>query len=139
MESLMDMSKIKLPKGINTRDLYPGEDKYFRENPNVSGMATDDDKVILNPYSGLKPEEYQAVAINESARVLMRQPQYTPDFDLTESQISFLDTTTYRNAPEQDRKATIAARLLSGDPSAGAPTAQQSVFVKTLRQKLIGE
>ena len=132
----MDFSKIKLPKGIAMREPFEGELAYFKQNPNVSGMATDDNKVILNPFSGLKDSEYQAVAINESSRILMRKPQYRPDFDLTDEQVRFLDSTTYRNASEDDRKATIAARLLSGDPSGGVPTSEQSVFVSDLKQAL---
>jgi hypothetical protein len=136
----MDFTNIKVPKGIKARKPSESELEYFKRNTNVSGMATDDDAVILNPFSGLKESEYQAVALNESSRILMRQPKYAPDFDLTEQQIRFLDSTTYRNASEDDRKATIAARLLSGDPSGGVPTSEQSVFVKTLQQALqIGE
>jgi len=132
----MELPKIKLPKGIQSREPYDSELEYFKNNPNVSGMATDDDKVILNPFSGLKDNEYQAVALNESSRILMRKPQYRPDFDLTDEQVRFLDSTTYRNASEDDRKATIAARLLSGDPSGGVPTSEQSVFVSDLKQAL---
>ena len=136
----MDFTNIKMPKGIKTRKPYESELEYFRRNTNVSGMATEDNAVILNPFSGLKDNEYQAVAINESSRILMRQPKYAPDFDLTDQQVRFLDSTTYRNASEDDRKATIAARLLSGDPSGGVPTSEQSVFIKTLQQALqIGE
>jgi hypothetical protein len=132
----MDFTNIKVPKGIKTRKPYESELEYFRRNTNVSGMATEDNAVILNPFSGLKDNEYQAVAINESSRILMRQPKYAPDFDLTEQQVRFLDSTTYRNASEDDRKATIAARLLSGDPSGGIATTEQAVFVKNLQQAL---
>jgi hypothetical protein len=132
----MDFSKLKLPKGIKMRDPYESELKYFMQNPNVAGMATEDNKVILNRYSNLSADEYQAVAINESARVLMRNPKYMPDFDLTTEQVRNLDTTDYRTASEQDRMATIAARILSGDPSGGTPTTAQMMFVKELREAL---
>jgi hypothetical protein len=66
----------------------------------------------------------------------MRKPQYRPDFDLTDEQVRFLDSTTYRNASEDDRKATIAARLLSGDPSGGVPTSEQSMFINDIKQAL---
>ena len=136
----MDFTNIKVPKGIKTRKPYESELEYFKRNTNVSGMATEDNAVILNPFSNLKDSEYQAVAINESSRILMRQPKYAPDFDLTEQQTRFLDSTTYRNASEDDRKATIAARLLSGDQTGGVPTSEQSVFIKTLQKALqIGE
>ena len=133
----MDFSFIKLPKGIETRKPVDTELDYFKKNPNVAGMATEDNKVILNPFSDRKPEEFQAVAINESARIFMRQkPEYKPKFDLTEQQKSFLDSTTYRNASEDDKKATIAARILSKDPSAGIPSNEQTLFASELRRAL---
>jgi hypothetical protein len=135
----MDFDFVKLPKGIQMREPYAGELDYFKKNPSVAGMATEDNKVILNPYSNLKPEQYQSVAINEAGRILMRKPDLKPDFELTSQQKAFLDTTTYRNATEEERKATIAARLLSDDPSAGIPTAQQDAFVKTLKMQLFKE
>ena len=136
----MDFSYIKLPKGIEMRKPYQGEMDYFSKNPKVSGMATEDGKVILNPFTGLKPEEYHSVAMNEAARVLIkREPSLRPDFELTNQQMNFLDTSTYRNASDEDRKATIAARLLSGDPSAGAATSEQTMYVQTLKRRLMGD
>jgi hypothetical protein len=132
----MDLPNIKMPKGIGTRKPFDSELEYFKNNPNVSGMATEDDKVILNPFSGLSEKEYQAVAINESSRILMRNPKYKPDFELTDQQVRFLDSTTYRNASDEDRKATIAARILSGDPSGGVPTSEQSLFINDIKQAL---
>ena len=132
----MDWKKIKIPKGIKMRDPYPSELEYFKANPGVAGMAAEDDKVILNPFTGLKDEEYRAVAINEAARILMRNPKYYPDFDLTDEQSRFLDTTTYRNASSLDRASTIAARVLTGDPSAGVSTSQQDMFVNSIRKAL---
>jgi len=132
----MDFSFIKLPKGIKMRTPYNSELEYFKKNPNVAGMAAADNKVILNPFANRKPEEYQSVAINESSRILMRQPKYAPKFDLTDQQKSFLDSTSYRNASEDDRKATIAARILSGDPSAGIPSNEQTLFASELRKQL---
>lgn len=132
----MDFGYIKLPKGIQMRKPYESELDYFKKNPNVAGMAAEDNKVILNPFSMRKPEEFQSVAINESARILMRQKKYTPKFELTPQQKAFLDTTTYRNAPEEERKATIAARILSGDPSAGIPSNEQVLFATELKNIL---
>jgi len=122
--------------GVPIRQPYPGEAAFFRNNPNVAGMATEDNKVILNPYTKLSDQERQAVVVNETARVLMRQPKYQPTFELTPEQRSFLDSTTYRKAPQLAQKATIAARIISGDPSAGTPTAEQLRFVDRLRQAM---
>jgi hypothetical protein len=109
--------------------------EYFKSNPNVSGMAAEDDKIILNPYSKLSKKEQDAVALNEYGRIVMRtNPQFAPNFVLSDEQIKFLDSNTYKNAPKQDRMATIAARLLSNDPSAGTPTIDQLKFVNKLQE-----
>lgn len=130
-------SYIKLPRGIQMREPYAGEEDYFKKNPTVAGMATEDGKVILNPYSNLKPSEYQSVAINESARVLIKKDaSLKPSFELTPEQEKFLSSNTYRNASEEDKKATIAARILSGDPSAGTPTEEQQRYVEILKERL---
>lgn len=132
----MEFEYIKLPKGAQMRKPYAGELDYFKKNPSVAGMATEDNKVILNPYSKLDPGQYQSVANNEAARIFMRtEPSFKPKFELTDQQKRFLDTTTYRNATEEERKGTIAARLLSGDSSAGVPTSEQEMFVESLKQK----
>jgi hypothetical protein len=109
--------------------------EYFKSNPTVSGMAAEDDKIILNPYSKLSKKEQDAVALNEYGRIVMRtNPQFAPNFVLSDEQIKFLDSNTYKDAPEQDRMATIAARLLSNDPSAGTPTIDQLKFVNKLQE-----
>lgn len=108
--------------------------EYFKSNPTVSGMAAEDDKIILNPYSKLSKKEQDAVALNEYGRIVMRtNPQFAPNFKLTDEQSKFLGSNTYKDAPEQDRLATIAARLLSNDPSAGTPTIDQLKFVNSLK------
>jgi hypothetical protein len=136
----MDFSFIKLPKGIQIRKPYQSELDYFLKNKNVGGMATQDNKVILNPYAKLKPEEFQSVAANESARLVMKQDEsMRPDFALTPEQIGFLDSTSYKQANQLDRNATIAARIMSGDPSAGKPTQEQLDFVEKLKQQMYSD
>jgi hypothetical protein len=123
----------KIAKFIRTP--YESELEYFKSNPTVSGMAADDDKIILNPYSKLSKKEQDAVALNEYGRIVMRtNPQFAPNFALSSDQVKFLDSNTYKDAPEQDRMATIAARLLSNDPSAGTPTIDQLKFVNKLQE-----
>ena len=128
-----------MPQSL-VREPYASELDYFKKNPNVSGMATEDNKVILNPYSKLKPEEYKAVVINETARLKIKNdPSFTPTFSLTKQQEEFLNSTTYKDVDENNRKATIAARLVSGDPSAGQPTKEQEEFVNRLRQSIFNK
>ena len=121
--------------GAQERNPYPMERGYFYANPHVAGMAAEDNAVVMNPYTQLTEPEQNAVRMNESARINMRQQGY-PDFELTPEQSAYLDTTEYRNAPYNERSATIAARELSGDPTAGITTEQQKTFVKLLRQRM---
>ena len=117
------------------RNPEDSELEYFKSNPTVSGMAAEDNKIILNPYSKLSKKEQDAVALNEYGRIVMRtNPQFAPNFVLSDEQTKFLDSNTYKDAPEQDRMATIAARLLSNDPSAGTPTIDQLKFVNKLQE-----
>jgi hypothetical protein len=119
------------------RKPYDSELDFFQKNPTVAGMATEDDRVILNPYSNLSDTEKQSVALNEAARVKMKKDDaLKPKFELTKDQEAFLNSNSYQSANDDDRKATIAARILSGDPSAGKPTDEQLMFVDTLRKSL---
>jgi hypothetical protein len=117
--------------GIGMRDPYKSEDDYFKKNPHVAGMAAEDDKIVMNPYSKLSEKEKQAVILNEAARVHMRTGMAKPPrFTLTpEQERAFAQ---YSQNPE-DRAATVAARLLSGDPSALKPTPEQMEYVNYLR------
>lgn len=118
--------------GVGLRpDLYPGEDTYFKENPHVAGMAADDDRIIMNPYSSLTDAEKQAVMLNEAARVHMRRNYDMPRFELTPDQMSRLGSYSKN---EDDIRQTIAARILSGDPSAGQATPDQLNYVQGLRK-----
>jgi hypothetical protein len=115
-----------------TRDLYPSEDKYFKANPDVGGMAADDQYVILNPYSKLSPQEKSAVHVNEASRLYMNK-NGVPDVSLTRQQEQNLaGLGSYANADPQYRKATILARILSGDQSGGIPTMEQSEAIKPM-------
>lgn len=123
--------------GQSERPLYQGELDYFRGDPNTAGMAAADDRVITNPYSSLLPKEMDALRQNEQARIFMRgNPQFAPGFDLTNEQSSSLGGTAYAQAPDKDRRATIAARILTGDPSAGNVTPEQAAYVRQLLEAM---
>ena len=120
--------------GVQIRKPYPSEDDYFKKHLNVGGMAASDNRIILNDHSSLSDQEKEAVATNEAARVHMRtNKSLSPTFSLTDEQQKTLKGTTYGKAALQDRRETIAARILSGDPSGGTPTKEQQVFVDSLK------
>jgi len=112
---------------------YEGEDKFFKSRPEVAGMAAEDDKIVMNPYSKLSKQEQDAVRRNEAYRIYMRQNKMTPDFDVSDEQSKFFENTEYANNPEEMRR-TIAARILTGDSSV-SPTKQQIEWSKALQKK----
>lgn len=118
-----------LPGGAPHREAWPEEEIFFRTHPNVAGMAADDNAVVLNPYAKLSEQQRGAVLVNEAARIFMRVHGPRPSFDLTGEQSAIF----INYGSEQDIRETIAARLLSGDPSAGTPTHEQLQFVRYLR------
>ena len=115
------------------RPLYSGEDEYFKKNPNVSGMASfDDNRVILNPYTTLSPEQLKAVQVNEAARLYMNQ-YGTPNVSLTnEQQSNIAGLGSYAQADPNVQRSTILARILSGDRTGGIPTIEQQEAIKPM-------
>ena len=122
-----------VPQAFEERPPYPSENEYFKANPHVGGMAAEDGRVVLNPFSSLTAAEKKAVAMNEGARLLMRGGSVPrPDFSLTPDQADFFATIN-KGSPygsEQDIRETIAARILSGDQSAGNVTPEQVEYVR---------
>ena len=115
------------------REPFQSELDYFDKNRNVTGMAAEDNKIILNPYSSLNEQQKDSVIKNEATRILIRTGQVEkPSFDLTEEQNKYLDNSTYKNASEDDRKATIAARLFTGDTSGQNATEDQMNYISKL-------
>ena len=118
--------------GIPERTPFESEMSYFKANPTVAGMASEDNRVVMNPFSSLNGTERKSVQMNEAARVWMRQFG-APQFQLTPQQQQMLSGTTYSSASQDDQRSTIAARLLSLDPSAGQATPEQQQYIQQLR------
>ena len=127
MDFLIDM--------FGRRDPYKSELSFFKDRPEVSGMATEDNKIILNPYSKLSKAEQQAVAQNEALRLFMKVTKVSPDFELTKEQTDFFKNTEYEKNPVA-AKQTIIARILSGDPSAQNTTPEQLKAAQELMEQI---
>jgi hypothetical protein len=123
-----------VPFANYVRDPYQSELGYFKSNPSISGMMTEDSKIIVNPYSKLSNSEKQAVIANEGYRLLMKQGNITPDFQLTPAQIDRFKDTPYGKNPTA-LKQSIVARILSGDPSAAA-TPEQKEAAKNILNRI---
>jgi hypothetical protein len=127
-------------KSVLRKDLFPGEIDFFKKNRDTAGMATDDGRIIFNPYAraGINKD---AVMRNELARLYMRGrlplPPVRPAFDLTQDQIDNLPD-VYKSAPIEDQRETIAARQYSGDPTGGRPTGDQKAFITAMAKALAG-
>lgn len=111
--------------------LFPGEDQFFKDRPEVTGMAAEDDSIILNPYSSLSKREQGFVAQNEALRLKMRKDDFDPKIQLTDEQQGFFKGTEYASDPRSMRQ-TILARIYSGDPSAKATGEQKKVLQQYL-------
>jgi hypothetical protein len=121
--------------------LYPGEDTYFKDHPEVGGMAAEDNSVILNPYSKLNDAQRGSIVKNETARLWMRNsPQSErPSMRLRGSQRKAFDTIANGKPYSQDTqdiRETIIARVVSGDTSAGKTTRKQRKYAQELSKKI---
>jgi hypothetical protein len=118
------------------REPYEGELKFFRERPEVAGMATEDNKIILNPFSTLSPRELSAVAQNEAIRLYLKQQDAAPNFDLTPEQLKMFKGTEYEK-DSAAAKQSILARILTNDPSAKNATLDQIMQAQMIRDQIL--
>jgi hypothetical protein len=146
-------SKLVIPQEINSlpsnmfsqpkkvlnryeiRQPYESESLYFKMNPKVSGMASEDNRIVLNPYSQLSQSESDAVAKNEGIRLYLRENQINPDFEVTENQKQYFNNTPYSDDDLAVRH-TILARILSGDPSIKEVTPRQRIWADWIAKNL---
>lgn len=106
--------------------------KYFEKNPTVGGMAAEDGKIIINPYSNLNDGEKHAIRINEFTRLHLRDNPV--DFTVTPQQAE-----TFKNyGSPQDIQHTILGRIISGDPSSMA-TPEQQLIGNQLMKSMLGQ
>lgn len=112
--------------GYQIRKPFPSEDQFFKKRTEVAGMAAEDGKIVLNPYSPLSDQQKSAVAKNEAIRLWMRDNKPDLPFDVTPDQARAFQGTEYAGNP-QALKETIVARILTGDASAMANKQQEAV------------
>lgn len=125
-----------LIKMYGVRSPFETELEFFRGRPEVAGMAAEDDKIVLNPFSPLSKKELNAVAQNEALRIYMRQNQINPSFDLTQAQQKMFANTEYAKDPIA-AKQSILARILSGDPSAKDASLEQTIEAQRLQAQIM--
>ena len=121
--------------GYEIRTPFDSELDYFKKNPHVTGRAAEDGRIILNPFSDIDPAGQRIVAVNEAARLLMRENKIKPDFDVTDEQKTAFKGTPYEDN-EDALKETILARAVSGDSSAGKLTPRQKEWASLVGAQL---
>lgn len=109
------------------REPSVSEHDFYKANPHVAGMADfEGNSITVNPYSNLSDVEKHGVIRNEHARLIMRNNNLIPDFDVTpEQQQAFKN---YGGGDPLAMRETIVGRILSGDKSALNYTPQQKEF-----------
>lgn len=121
---------LKYPQ-INVKQI-PWLDIYFKNNPNVTGMAIGgglngiegDRTVAVNPYS--TNIDQNSVIKNERLR------HYFDEYNITLPRVTYRQIRKYKNTPYQNDTINIGrtemARYLSGDPSHSL-TRKQKIFI----------
>jgi hypothetical protein len=126
--------------GYPVREPVPSEQAFFALNPNVGGYAAEDGAIVLNEGAKYKDRylsnrELGSVAQNEASRLYMRDRAIVPDFSLTKDQELEFQGTAYGSNPEA-LKQSIAARIITGDQSAGDTTPEQKSFAQGLLKQM---
>jgi len=123
--------------GYETRKPFAGEDAYFKKNAHVAGMAGEDGRIVLNPYSKNTPQQQQVVARNEAIRIWLKDNKVKPKFKVTPEQLKLFKGTIYEK-PENilQLKHTLMARWLTGDPSGGTQTEMQKKWAEWAKKEL---
>lgn len=131
------MQMFDFLKNINTNDTYgykerspyPSEKNYFKQNPLVGGMATEDNQITINPYSSLTRQQKEAIKKNEATRLYLRENGNNyPQFSLTPEQNNYFNNNLNYSQNPIDVQHTILGRILSGDASAQNITPQQRII-----------
>ncbi len=110
------------------RTPFVSEQAYFASAPNVAGMMTEDQKVILRPE--LQGQARDSVKRNEIIRLMLQK--YMPTSQLNPAQQQMFQGTPYQN-DQQNAMRSVFARGASGDPSANM-NFEQDAELRKLQQ-----
>ena len=123
--------------GFPIREPYQSELDFFQKRKEVTGMATEDDAIILNPFSNINEQQKNAVAKNEAIRLWLRKNNVQPKFNVTPEQYkTFIGTEYAKSKDFNPMKHTILARILTSDPSAGKPTEMQMQWANWVKTQI---
>ena len=114
-----------LSERYKERQPYESESQWFADNPDVSGMASEDGAVVLNPHLNMSPGGAVRTKRNESVRLLMDDVGYSAKSGLTDDQKALSSGMGAYGSDEDALKKTILARILADDESLGPYTPDQ--------------
>lgn len=116
------------------REPTKSELDFFKNNLNVGGYASPDNKIVHNPYKKLNPQERFGITINEGTRLFLRNnplyQQILTNYANTEKQKQTLNSYSKN---QQDINDTIAGRFMSNDPSINDYTLEQKIKLNLLK------
>jgi hypothetical protein len=119
--------------GFRVRTPFPSECSWFAEHPEITGYASEDGCIVINPEAKLTSSQIECVCVNEAYRLLMHRWKIVPKISPTSKQReSFRGTSYFDN--EDALKQTIIARILANDSSAGKITDEQRGYSSCLEQ-----
>lgn len=111
------------------RKPYDSEIDFFKNLAYpVAGMATEDDKVIINPFNGLNGRQNNALKKLEASRIFMRQNNLNPSFELTPGQKQFFSNTPYKDLPNESKQSMVSRFLVNDFGTQTAPTPEQQKY-----------
>ena len=123
------------------RDPSASEASFFKKNPEVSGFASEDGMIVLNPHRKFTDEEEMSLLVNKASRLAIRRAPRSLAFPITQQQQGMFNDFAARGVPGersgQDIRETILARLVAGDPSAGIPNKPQVTEANRFRTELM--
>jgi len=130
------------------REPFPAERDFFL-NQEVSGLppdkiaqgiAAEDNKVTLNPFSLQGNKDKEGVKQNEQIRLYLRNNHPDITFHLSPEQREAFKTYGYQAKTPRERdqavRDTIMARILTGDPSAGTATPEQQAIAQQIEKEI---
>ena len=137
--ALLKMYRSGNMYGYPIREPFSGEHEFFKKNTHVTGMATDDNKITLNPYSNIPESNKALVAKNEALRLFMREHGIDPKFEITKKQDEYFKKyggSYGEPGNERHLRSTLVSRILTGDPTALDFTDEQRSVSESIMNQL---
>ncbi len=122
--------------GYKVREPFDSERAFFKKDPTVAGYASEDGRIVLNPYSDPDMVDMRGVAMNEASRLYLRESKTPLNFKLTPRQMQSFKGTPYEGNT-QAQMETLIGRIISKDPSVRDVTPEQRQWADVIHMELL--